>query len=380
MSDIQNNQILNQLPPNNDATPVIDATGPVAGGVSIENTPLPQPGNTKKNRIILYIVVFLLAGIVTAILLGVRTRSNAPAVADNSQDISQLLDTSKNTIPSQSQTPSTECNSPMAPSNVRPYVRCNYRQSKISFIEAKAVEDRISQTVGSIRIPSDLVFEHEEVYRGIPIKWTSSQPISPNVLSWLKAGLDILPDYFYVEHPLTAIISATDKELGSQTLIKPGPSTLAYASGLNIFLTETTAKGGSTYYPTDKASVINTLFHEWVHVVQHYEALQTFNEEYLAKNRIVEAMATGPLEKGFAKEVGWVYNSDECGDGIIAKLKDDAESQKTTEYGRSKVREDMAESGALFMLCKSNQISEARVLWWEKMTGKNRSEFCPSKI
>ncbi len=380
MSDIQNNQILNQLPPNGNAIPTSGATAPVPQGILSEKMALPQPDYKKKIWIILSIVVLLFAGIVAAILPDARTKSNASPAANRSLDTSQLSDTSSNTIPSQSQTPSTECNSPLAPSNIRPYVRCYYRQSKISFIEAKAVEDRISQTVGSIRIPSDLVFEHEEVYRGIPIKWTSGQPISSKVLSWLKAGLDILPDYFYVEHPLTAIISATDKELGSPTVIKPGPSMLAFASGLNIFLTETTAKGGSTYYPTDKASVTNTLFHEWVHVVQHYEALETFTEEYLAKNRIVEAMATGPLEKGFAREVGWVYNSDEFGDGIIAKLKDDSESQKTTEYGRSKVREDMAESGALFMLCKSNQISEARTAWWEKMTGKTRSEFCPSKI
>ncbi len=277
--------------------------------------------------------------------------------------------------PTPTSTP-TECNSPLAPLNVRPYVRCYYRQIKIDQLEAQAVENRISQTVGSLTIPISLVFEHSEVYKGIPIKWTKNQPLTPDVLTWLKAGIDILPNYFNIDHPVAAIISATDEELESKSIIKPGPDTMAYASGLNIFITATTAKGGSTYYPVDKTSIINILFHEWVHVVQYYEALETFTEEYLAKGRLVEAMATGPLEKGFAKEVGWVYNSDEFGDGIIAKLKADSESQKTTDYGKTKVREDMAESGALFMVCKSNLISEARILWWEKTTGESRTKFC----
>ena len=64
----------------------------------------------------------------------------------------------------------------------------------------------------------------------------------------------------------------------------------------------------------------------------------------------------------------------------VAKLKDDSDSQMTTDYGKTRVREDMADSGALFMLCKSNEISEDRTLWWEMVTGNNRNEFCPSKI
>lgn len=333
------------------------------------------PNKKSKVWITVATVILLLLGSIFMLTKFIKPKSN-DIVLNKKTNSKSLNNPSASSIPSASP----ECKSPLAPANVRPHVRCYYRNTKISFTEAKDVQNRISQTVGSIIIPEDLVFVHEEVYRGIPIKWTNGQPISPNVLAWLKVGLDILPDYFYIEHPVAAIISATDQELGSQTVIKPGPSTLAYASGLNIFLTATTASGGSRYYPTNQSSVLHTLFHEWVHVVQQYEALQTFTEEYLAKNRIVEAMATGPLEKGYAREVGWVYNSDEFGDGIIAKLKDDAESQKTTEYGRSKVREDMAESGALFMECKSSEISETRTIWWEKMTGKKRSEFCPSKI
>lgn len=385
MVDLLTNPSPNQVPTQPPlATPLpssLPVPSPVLEPVTEQRSaPLPPQDNKKKLTIVLTIIVLLIISIVAIAFINRNKQSITLSHSNEDLNATSTSNTPKNLVPAQSQAPFSECTSPLAPSNVRPYVKCYYRNTKISFTEAKAVQDRIIQTVGSISIPKDLVFVHEEVYRGIPIKWTSGQPISPNVLTWLKVGLDILPDYFFVEHPLTSIISATDKELGSPTVIKPGPSTLAFASGLNIFLTETTAKGGSTYYPTDQSSVVHTLFHEWVHVVQHYEALETFTEEYLAKNTIVEAMATGPLEKGFAKEVGWVYNSDEFGDGIIAKLKEDAMSQKTTEYGRTKVREDMAESGALFMECKSSEISEARTLWWEKITGKNRAEFCPSKI
>jgi len=319
------------------------------------------------------IVILVLGG-----LFVIRNKSVVKTTQKN--NISELQSSSLATDSIQESEKQEECNSPLAPPTVRPHVRCYYRQAKISTDEAKAVEARISQTVGSLIIPSGLVFEHEEVYRGIPIKWTKGQPISANTLSWLKAGIDILPNYFYVDHPVSSIISATDEELGSQSINKPSPDTLAYASGLNIFISKTTADGDSTFYLVDKPTVIQTLFHEWVHVVQHYEALKTFTEEYLARNTLVVAMATGPFEKGFAKQVGWVYNSDEFGDGIIAKLKDDSDSQMTTDYGKTRVREDMADSGALFMLCKSNEISEDRTLWWEMVTGNNRNEFCPSKI
>lgn len=373
MIDTQNNETITQV---QTPLPVSEPIAPI-----IVPPIIPQQPETKnKKKIWIAIGVgILLVIIMIIIILSLFRQKNSASFLNNSLKTESFSESSNEVTPIPFTTP-VECNSSLAPSNVRPHVRCYYRQSKINFAEAKDVESRISQTVGTLIVPKDLVFEHEETYRGIPIKWTNGQPISANTLSWLKAGLDILPDYFYIEHPLTAIISATDQELGSQSVIKPGPSTLAYASGLNIFLTETTAKGGSTYYPTDKTSVANVLFHEWVHVVQHYEALEIFTEEYLAKNKIVEAMATGPLEKGFAKEVGWIYNSDEFGDGIIAKLKDDVESQKTTDYGKTSVREDMAESGALFMQCKSNEISEARTLWWENTTGKNRAEFCPSRI
>lgn len=352
------------------STPIVAV--PVENPLPLQSAPL----NNKRKFYILAIAVVLILLLALGGVIYLRNQN----IVDSKTSKLSTGSSSDTTILTEQPVEEEACNSPLAPAQVRPYVRCYYRQSKISFAEAKEVESRISGTVGSLIIPKDLVFEHEEVYRGIPIKWTSGQPISENTLTWLKRAIDVLPDYFYIEHPLNSIISATDQELGSQTVIKPGPDTLAYASGLNIFIAETLAKGGSTYYPVDKDSAANILFHEWVHVVQHYEALETFTEEYLAKNTLVVAMATGPLEKGFAKEVGWVYNSDEFGDGIIAKLKDDSESQKTTDYGKTKVREDMAESGALFMLCKSDQISEARILWWEKTTGKNRNEFCPSKI
>jgi hypothetical protein len=268
----------------------------------------------------------------------------------------------------------------LAPPGTTEFSKKNYRQTKSTIEEAQALQKKIAKDFGNIVIPENMNFPHKEVYKGIEIKWTDQQPISTETLSWIKSAIDILPEYFYKEHPVEAIISADYKEL--DLITDPDlAGAAAYASGLNIFLSSEFAQGVSRLHRVDKPTLIETMFHEWVHIVQHYEVLQTFSDEYLSiPGNLLVVFGLSPFTKEYAKQAGWKFQYDEYADSTYAILENDSESQKITEYGKTKYIEDMAESGSLFMLCKTDQLSETRITWWEKTTNTNRQNYCPSLI
>lgn len=269
------------------------------------------------------------------------------------------------------------CHSPLAPAGVGLFDMCSYRDEKISIAEAQSVLNDIAPGYGIVLVPETLKFSHEENYKGITIKWTDSQPISNNTLSWIKSAIDILPPYFYQDHPVQAIISASASDLGQKHSPESEGAAL-YQSGLNIFLTSEYAKGSSTTYVVNKEVLVQGLFHEWVHVVQNYEILQTFTVKYLfIPGNASVVMGMSPFNISYAKAAGWIFQG---GDFGYATLGTDADAQKQTDYGKTKYVEDMAEAGSYFMLCQNDKISEARIKWWEQTTGTNRNSYCPSKL
>lgn len=268
----------------------------------------------------------------------------------------------------------------LAPAGATDLTKEYYRNTKASIKEAQEVEKRVGPIVGSIQIPDESIFIHTETYKGITIKWTAGQPISAQRLQWLKDAIDVLPEYFYRDHPVTNIISATREELGSQVSEAALAGAIAYASGLNIFLTKIFTEQ-SNQYDVQKKDAISTLFHEWTHVVQGYEVLQTFTEGYLqVPGNLIEAMLVSPFNKSYAKAAGWVFQYDEFGSSTYAILGTDSESQKNSEYGKIKYVEDMAEAFASLMTCNSGAISKARITWIETTIGKSASSFCPAKF
>lgn len=334
--------------------------------------PITEPFYKKKIFIIIAAVVVFL--ILSAIVVIAFTKNRSGSKLTDS------VDTSVPTLIPYSAEPEKVCSSPLAPSGTTDFEKCYYRSTKASITEAQAVQNRVAKTFGVIAVPDNLKFQ-EEVYKGIHIKWTNSQPISSTTMSWLKEAIDVLPPYFYQDHPVTAIISATSEELGNTGFTPESLGAGAYASGLNIFLVKDFAQGSSTQYVVDKPTIIFLLFHEWVHVVQNYETLQTFTEDYLSiPGNVVVAMPNCPFNKSYAKAAGWVFQDDQYANSTYAILGTDADSQKQSDYGKTKYIEDMAEAGASFMLCKDTLISEGRIKWWEQTTGTSRNSYCPSKI
>lgn len=267
----------------------------------------------------------------------------------------------------------------IAPSGTPEFKLKNYRTERATIAEAQAVQNRIGSTFGNIIISDESIFIHSEVYKGITIKWTRDQPIPPDRLAWIKAAIDALPDFFIKNHPVVNFISASNSELGLTSAANGGA--VAYASGLNIFFTNRILKD-SILGAATKKDMVFTIFHEYVHIVQHYEVLQTFSEEYLSiPGNLIVVMKIVPFNKDFAKTAGWEFQYDEYGDSSYAILKTDPESQKTTDYGKTSYIEDLADTAAGMIACDTAKISAVRIKWVEEnFVNQSAASFCPAKF
>lgn len=250
----------------------------------------------------------------------------------------------------------------------------NQRLRKITISEAQVLDNKIGQNV----VPEDLKFIHEETYREVTIVWTDKQVIPAERLKWLKAAIDKLPPFFIKDHPVTKIVSATCTELKlTGDYLKTCGMADAFADGTKIIIGAWSLIDLPSFMPpATQEGMTYRLFHEWMHVVQYYEALQTFKPNYLFKNGAHFPNVLTPFMREFGKSVGWKFNSDQSTGQWTASLNPDNESQKTTEYGKASPSEDMAETAAFFMTCQSDKISAARISWMEKITKTKAADYC----
>lgn len=370
---IQNPAAADPMPPQPQPTP---AAPPPAAPVEI------QPAANKK-----FPLMWIIIGI-TVLVLGVGGTIAFAAISNQAKPqpatVSGNLSTNNQIEPTI--TPwvySTPVPTPLpktiAPSGTPDFKLKNYRNERATIEEARAVQNRIGATFGNITISDESIFTHSEVYKGIPIKWTDGQPIPPDRLAWIKAAIDVLPDFFIKDHPVVSFISASNSELGLTSAANSGA--VAYASGLNIFFTNRILKD-SILGAATKKDMVFTIFHEYVHIVQHYEVLQTFSEEYLSiPGNLIVVMKIVPFNKDFARTAGWEFQYDEYGDSSYAILGTDAESQQTTEYGRSSYIEDLADTAASVIACDTALISASRIKWIEdNFIRQSAASFCPAKL
>lgn len=317
----------------------------------------------------------LIIGVDAALILGIiNSRNQAKAPSEKSSLESTITPYDIYLSPTPTPLPKT-----IAPLGTPEFKLKFYRSERATIAQAQAVQKQIGATFGNVVISDESIFTQTEVYKGIPIKWTKGQPIPPDRLQWIKEAIDLLPEFFIKDHPVTSFISASDSELGSKSSASLRGA-VAYASGLNIFFTNRILKD-SVLGAATKKDMVFTLFHEYVHVVQHYEILQTFSEDYLGiPGNLIVVMNILPFNKDFAKTVGWQFQNDEYGDSSYAILGTDTESQKTTDYGKTSYIEDLADTAAGVIACDTAKISAARVKWVEEnFIKQSAASFCPAK-
>lgn len=350
-------------------TPVPMPTPPVPNPPPIETVVAQVVDETPKKSLKKWIIlglsgVLLFALVVLGTVFFLQKKTKTPTIVSSTPIV----------VPTSTPLPVT-----LAPIGTTEFDQQYWRTSRATMAEAQLVGEEVGPIFGALIIPTDLKFVHEEVYKGIPIKWTSGQPIPPGRLAWIKAGIDLLPPFFAVDHPITGIISATVEELKiTDPLAKSRLSgAAAFASGFNIFVTNNILIDKPRYVPLKEKEMIYTLFHEWTHVVQYYEALQTFTEAYLKiPGNATIAISLAPFTKDFAKTAGWDFGEDKYANEIYPHLKTDTESQKTSDYGKTYYYEDQAETAASFLTCQTSNYSSARIKWMEKTLNTLASNYC----
>lgn len=358
-----NPPVSNPIPPEN-PTSQNYATVPQAQAIN----EIPKK-NSKKWIILGLLLLFLiLVGVGIFVFFQIKSKNTTAQDGSGSQYTYTPI-----VVPTDTPKPVT-----IAPPGTPDFALAYYLTSRGTTAKAQQIDKEIGTTIGEIPVPSDLKFIHEEVYKGIPIKWTAGQSVPNDRLAWLKAAIDKLPPFFVVDHPVLGIISATPDELKltgtSHTQALMG---FAYASGLNIFIGNNMLVDDSLHVPPNQKDIDHALFHEWTHVIQYYEALQTFTEDYLKMAGTGQAMRLTPYVHDFAVTVGWDYGGygPATWDGI-PKLKTDADSQKTSDYAKEYEYEDQAETMASLLTCDTGNFSQARIQWAEKVTNTTAASYC----
>jgi hypothetical protein len=255
-----------------------------------------------------------------------------------------------------------------------------YRNPKGDVNIANNLPDSVKASLGVIVIPNTN-YIHNEVYKNITIKWTAGQPIPEERLLWIKDSIDTAPDFYTKNYPPQAIISATADELGmsKEQSLSATATSIAAASGTNIFLWPAFTKPNPTEpsltKPLDFKYVQFILMHEWMHVVQYYDGVESYTDDYITHNiaGLYDLNYKSPLVKKFGEAAGWYYQYDYS---ATPTLKSDVESQKTTDYGKMLVYEDMADTASNIITCDTSMLSMARINIMTEILGQTELSFC----
>jgi hypothetical protein len=117
------------------------------------------------------------------------------------------------------------------------------------------------------------------------------------------------------------------------------------------------------------------LMHEWMHIVQYYDGVETYTDDYLTHDMAgtYDLDYKDPLVQKFGNAVGWYYEHDYS---PVPTLKTDTESQKTTDYGKQLEYEDMADTASHVITCDTSTFSQARIDIMSQILGQSAQSFC----
>ncbi len=251
------------------------------------------------------------------------------------------------------------------------------REKKLTLEEYQELEPKLAPLFGVIEV-NNAIFTHSINHNGIEIKWTDKQPLNSEKIDWIKRILDSAPEYLSKNYPINQILSANYQEMGFSEMEETlSTNTAAYASGTNIFIADKLLQdvASAVSDPITEAEFRRTLYHEWMHVAQYQELIQTLTEEYLREysaSGIRHLFNISPYVENFGFSAGWYYKEN----FTTPDLKEDEESQKSSWYGKFMMYEDMAETASGVFTCDAYEYSQARINYITKLAGKQAKDFC----
>lgn len=214
--------------------------------------------------------------------------------------------------------------------------------------------------LGILSLPEN--FQIQETYKGIRFVRSPKKSFSDIQIRLLKQFVDKTPQKLLNPGP-TAIVTYQKGEIKQGTNFNP--NTAAFASGSYIFFNDESFNPTLPLADNSVDAAFSTYLHEMTHIAQFNEASkdltpENIDESYVVGYTWIDLVLNSNLITEFAKYTNWQKT-------VIDKKPDyilnDKEAERTTDYGKSKIYEDMAETVAAICITNTTDISVGRQQW-----------------
>lgn len=212
----------------------------------------------------------------------------------------------------------------------------------------------------AVEPPPDAEWRRE--IAGITVLGSGTDPDSAE-LALIEAGLGELPDSLVMTAGLGDIYRLRDGA------IEVEDRTLAFSRGPDIFLIDRTFADDPTLF-----DMANLLAHELAHVLQ-FNRLTTADVDAITGLAGADPITGSAFVRDYAEATGWIDR--DSGSGTPAWLLRDPTG--TTAYGATAPEEDMAESMAMVLTGREDEISRVRLEWLEELLDVDATRFITGK-
>lgn len=236
-------------------------------------------------------------------------------------------------------------------------------------------------SLGVVSLP--VGFTIQEEYKGMKLIRSPKASFTASQLNLLHYYLDLTPQKLLSPGPAAIVMFKADE-------VEAGPfgismDTVAFASGPYIFFNDESFSGRSLI--TDSSDQAYTSFeHELVHIAQFNENLNNIYstvDKQSPENPVYWTAVSikSNFVADFAKIADWEKSdTDSYGEKILKYQLLSPESAQTTEYGKTAVVEDMAESVAGVIATCDYQFDAKRVQWVLDYLGSTIDNLKPGKL
>ncbi len=221
---------------------------------------------------------------------------------------------------------------------------------------SKFISDEINR-LGILDIPEGFSVQYE--YKGIKFVRTPHKSFSFQQIGILKYFIDLTPKKLLEPGPAAIITFDRDEISPIHGL---SSDTIAFASGMYMFFNDDSFNSIKENHFIDNAFA--TFIHELMHISQfnfvfeelgYEKALETAEKNGYSW---VDLVSSSALTRDFADAAGWDYDS-EIRDYVLVNK----ENVRTTEYGKTSIYEDIADSMGAVVTTRFDLVSDSRVVW-----------------
>ncbi len=203
----------------------------------------------------------------------------------------------------------------------------------------------------------------QDTYKGIKFIATSKKVYSKDQLMLLKYFIDRTPAALLKYAP-SAIVNAEAGLL---------PTSMAQASGPYVYFNSRAFHTGGFWSAGSIEGVFRGFVHELVHVLQFRKTVRSMDlakarkrfKQHKRQTLWHHALMNTDLISSFAKVTGWALKKSFI---TTARLKD-FKHEKTSNYGRTSIIEDMAETVSFVVIGDLSPLSRQRVEWAINLLG-----------